>query len=142
MFESYTDSLFNDKIELKSQRRFKSDYHNVYTEKINNIALSSNHDKRLQTFNENTTYPHGTNAFKVCESEMLMVMKYKNFVTIEKNKIFRSIAAKCILSRSIRYLRYIGELLSVIKYKHFFLNNKTHIKKQTGFWPLLLQSVW
>ena len=25
----------------------------------------------LQTFNRVTTYPYGTNAFKVCESEML-----------------------------------------------------------------------
>ena len=29
MFKSYTDCLFNDKIILKSQQRFKSDYHNV-----------------------------------------------------------------------------------------------------------------
>ena len=32
-YENYTDWLFNDKIILKSQKRFKSDYHNVYTEK-------------------------------------------------------------------------------------------------------------
>ena len=63
------------KIILKSQQRFKSDYHNVYTEQINKIALSSNDDKRLQTFDRVTTYPYGTNAFKVCESEMMS--KYK-----------------------------------------------------------------
>ena len=34
MFENYTDCLFNDKIILKSQQTFKSDYHNVYTEQI------------------------------------------------------------------------------------------------------------
>ena len=71
MFENYKDCLFNDKIILKSQQRFKSDHHNVYTEEINKIALSSNDDKRLQTFDRVTTYPYGTNAFKVCESEML-----------------------------------------------------------------------
>ena len=70
-FKNYTDSLFNDKTILKSQQRFKSDCHNVYTEQINKIALSSNDDKRLQTFDKITTYPYGTNAFKVCESEML-----------------------------------------------------------------------
>ena len=32
---------------LKSQQRFKSVYHNVYTEQINKIALGSNDDKRL-----------------------------------------------------------------------------------------------
>ena len=45
----------------------------MYTKEVNKIALSSNHDKRLQTFNKVTTYPYGTNAFKVCESEMMMV---------------------------------------------------------------------
>ena len=65
MFENYKDSLFNDKIILKSQQRFKSDYHNVYTEQINKIALSSNDDKRLQTFDKTATYPYGTNALKV-----------------------------------------------------------------------------
>ena len=45
----------------------------MYTEEVNKIALSSNDDKRLQTFDRITTYPYGTNAFKVCESEMLTV---------------------------------------------------------------------
>ena len=60
---------------LKSKQRLKSDYHNVYTEQINKIALSSNDDKRLQTSDRIKTYPYGTNAFKVCKSEMLS--KYK-----------------------------------------------------------------
>ena len=57
MFENYKDSLFNDKIILKSQQRFKSDHHKVYTEEVNEIALSSNVDKRLQTFDKITTCP-------------------------------------------------------------------------------------
>ena len=73
MFENYTDSLFNDKIILKSQQRFKSDHHEVYTEEINKIALNSNDDKRLQTFDKIRIYPCGTNAFKLCKSEMMMV---------------------------------------------------------------------
>ena len=71
MFENYKDSLLNNKTMLRSQKRFKSDHHNVYTEEVNKIALNSNDDKRLQTFDRVTTYPYGTNAFKVCESEML-----------------------------------------------------------------------
>ena len=78
MFKNYTDCLFNDKIILQSQQRFKSDCHNVYTEEINKIALSSNDDKRLQTFDKIKTYPHGTNAFKVCESEMITVKITQN----------------------------------------------------------------
>ena len=65
--------MFNDKIILKSRQRFKSNHHKVYTEEINKIALSSNDDKRLQTSDRIKTYPYGTNAFKVCESEMLEV---------------------------------------------------------------------
>ena len=75
MFENYNDSFFNEKTILRSQLRFKNDLHNVYTEEFNKIALSSNDDKRLQTFYRVTTYPYGTNAFKVCESEMMS--KYK-----------------------------------------------------------------
>ena len=71
MFENYTDCLFNDKIILKLKQRFKSGRHNVQTEQINKIALSSNDDKILQTFDKITIYPYGTNVFKVCESEML-----------------------------------------------------------------------
>ena len=76
MFENYKDSLFNNKNILKSQLRFKSDRYNVYTEEVNNmIALNSNDDKRQQTFDRVTAYPCGTNAFNVCECEMLS--KYK-----------------------------------------------------------------
>ena len=64
MFKNYKYCSFNNKAILKSQQRFKSDYHNVYTEQIIKTALSSNDDKKLQT-----------NVFKVCESEMLS--KYK-----------------------------------------------------------------
>ena len=73
MFESCTDCLFNNGIILKSQQIFKSDHHEVYTEEVNKIALSSNDDKRLQILDRVTTYPPGTNAFKVCKSEMTIV---------------------------------------------------------------------
>ena len=62
MLKNYKDCLFNDRSILKSQQRFKSDYHNVYTEEINKIALSSNDDKRLQTCDRITTYPYGINV--------------------------------------------------------------------------------
>ena len=45
MFKNYKDCQSNDKTILKSQQQFKSDCHNVYTEQINKIALSSNNDK-------------------------------------------------------------------------------------------------
>ena len=54
------------------QHRFRSDHHKVYTEEVNKIALSSNDDKRIQTFDRVTTCPYGTNVFKVCKNEMLL----------------------------------------------------------------------
>ena len=70
-FNDYKDCLLNNEIILKSQQRFKSERHDVYTEKINKIALNSNDDKRLQTFDRSTSYPYGTNAGKVCKTELL-----------------------------------------------------------------------
>ena len=63
------------KILYRSQQRFRSYHHKVYTEEVNKIALSSNDDKRIQTFDKVTTYPYGTNVFKVCENEILLKKK-------------------------------------------------------------------
>ena len=71
IFKNYKDCLLNGKMVYRSQERFRSYYHIMYTEEVNKIALSSNDDKRLQTFDRVTTYPYGTNAIKVCESELL-----------------------------------------------------------------------
>ena len=71
MLENYRDSIFNNKTIMQTQMRFKSDHHDMYTEEINKIALNYTDDKKLQTFDGITTYPYGTNAFKVCESEIL-----------------------------------------------------------------------
>ena len=73
-FDDYTNSLFNNKAILRLQQRFKSDRHTIYTEDVNKIAISSNDDKRLQTHSKVTTYPYGTNTFKVCESELLSII--------------------------------------------------------------------
>ena len=37
---------------------------------------SNNDDKRIQTFDKVTTFPYGTNVFKVCENEMLSKNKW------------------------------------------------------------------
>ena len=77
MFENYKDCLFNGKIILKPQQRFKSDHHEMYTEEVNKISLSSDDNKRLQTFGRVITYPHGPNIFIVCDGEMLKVCEVK-----------------------------------------------------------------
>ena len=78
MFNNYKDSLFNDKVILKSQQRFRSDHHEVYTEEVNKIDLNSNDDKWIQTPDKITTYLYGM---------------WKLYATIEK-KITRNIYAK------------------------------------------------
>ena len=90
MFEDYKYSLFNNNTILRPQLRFKSD-HNVYTEEVNKIAISSNGDKRLQTFNRVATYPYGTHTFKVCESEMIAIKK----ICINKNVYANNIDKPC-----------------------------------------------
>ena len=56
IFENYKDPLFHVKTILQSQLKFKNDHHDVYTEEVNKLALSSNDDKRLQTSDRVTTY--------------------------------------------------------------------------------------
>ena len=65
MFQNFKGYLFNNKTVYRSQEIFKSYNHDVYTEEVNKIVLSSNDDKRLQTSDRITTYPYGT-------SEMMM----------------------------------------------------------------------
>ena len=76
-FNDYKDCLLKNEIILKSQQRFKSQAHNVYTEEINKIALSRNDDKRLKTFDIITSYPYETSAGKVCKTEMLSKVNTK-----------------------------------------------------------------
>ena len=81
--------LLNNEIILKSQQRFKSERHYVYTEEVNKIALSRNDDKRLQTYDRITSYPYGTSAGRVCKT-VIKQSKYKmiNFVEYtNENKI-------------------------------------------------------
>ena len=69
---------------------------NIYREEVNKVELSANDDKRLQTYDGITTYPHGTNAFKVCEGEMLnnkifilwniKMINFDNYVNENKTK--------------------------------------------------------
>ena len=58
-FNYCKDRLFSDNIILKSQQKFKSELHYVYTEEVNKIALSSNDDKRIWVSNRITSYPYG-----------------------------------------------------------------------------------
>ena len=58
-FNDYKKCLLNDEVILKPQQRFVSKKHDVYTENINKIALSNNHDERIVSSNKITSYPNG-----------------------------------------------------------------------------------
>ena len=63
----------------------------MYTEEVNKIVLSSNDDKRIQTFDRITTYPYGTNTFKVCENEMrYVILKNKSQALTNESQILRN----------------------------------------------------
>ena len=57
-FNDYKKCLLNGEIILKSQQRFISNKHDVYTENINKIGLSNNDDKRIVLSNKITSYPY------------------------------------------------------------------------------------
>ena len=59
----------NDKLILKTQQRFKSETHNVFTEEINEIALSSNDAKRMQSIDLIQIYAHGTSKNLACKKK-------------------------------------------------------------------------
>ena len=85
-FNDYKYCLLNNEIILKSQQRFKSEIHDVYTEEVNKIALSSNDDKRLQTFDRIAPYPYGASAGTVCKTELLIILMII-LVKIKQNTI-------------------------------------------------------
>ena len=56
--------IVKNKVILKTQQRFKSERHNIFTEVINKIALSSIGDKRMQSVDAIEKYAYGTSLFK------------------------------------------------------------------------------
>ena len=66
---------------LKTQQRFKSERHNVFTEESNKIALSSNVDKRMQSTDSMETYAYGMSKDLVSEKEEfkcnIIIKQYK-----------------------------------------------------------------
>ena len=57
-FDDCKNCLLKDKVLLKSQQRFISKKHDVYTEDINKIASSNDDDKRIVSSDKITSYPY------------------------------------------------------------------------------------
>ena len=58
-FDDYKKCLLNDEAILKSQQRFISNKHDVYTEDVNKIELRNDDNKRIVSSNKITSYPYG-----------------------------------------------------------------------------------
>ena len=71
----------NNKLILKKQQRFQSERHNVFTEEIGKVDLSSNDVKRMQLTASIETYAFGANKDLVSEREEI---KYNNIKKLRK----------------------------------------------------------
>ena len=60
-----------------NKRKFKSNVHNVLTEKVNKIALNNNDDTKLETSDGTVSYSCVTKTRKVCKAELLRYLKNK-----------------------------------------------------------------
>ena len=56
---------------FKTQQRFKSERHNVFTKEINNIALDSNYDNRMESIDSMETYAYRMSKDLVSEKEVV-----------------------------------------------------------------------
>ena len=70
---------------LKTKKRSKSERHNVFTEEIDKITLTSYLNKRMQSLNSIETYAYGTSKDVVSEKEEIKcnnVKQYKHWLTL------------------------------------------------------------
>ena len=58
-YDDYKNCLLNDEVILKSQQKFTSKKHDVYTENINKIALSNGDDEIIVSSDKIISYPYG-----------------------------------------------------------------------------------
>ena len=76
--KNHKEFIKNHKLILKTQQRFKSEKHHVFTEEI---ASSSNDDERVKPINLIETYAYGLNKDLVCKKGDI---KCNNIKTVQK----------------------------------------------------------
>ena len=79
--ENHREFIENNKSLLRKQLKFKSQKHDVFTEEINKISLSSNDDNRILWIDAVETYPHGMSEDIIWKEEKItqlnIIKKYK-----------------------------------------------------------------
>ena len=67
--KNHKEFIKNNRLILTSQQIFRSKKHNVFTEDVNKIVLSTDNDKRIQSIDSTETYVYGTNEEIIHEKE-------------------------------------------------------------------------
>ena len=73
IFKKIIKNSWKKKLILKPQQSFRSENHNVFTEEGNKIALSANHDKRMQSIDSMEKYTYGTSKDLLCIKKKLNI---------------------------------------------------------------------
>ena len=73
--EDQKEFVKNNKLISKAQKKFKKERHNVFTEEINKIDLSSNDEKLRQSIDSIETYAYGTSKDLIRKREKTKVNK-------------------------------------------------------------------
>ena len=80
--ENYKEFVKNKKLILKLHERYRSQKHDVFTGEVNNIALSGNNDKRIQSIDSVELCAYGTSKKLVCKKQKVkrnnIIKQYKN----------------------------------------------------------------
>ena len=78
----HKEFIKNNNLILKSQQKFRSKEHNLFTEEVNIIGLSANDGKIIQPIDSLETYAYGTSNDLVCKKENIkgsnIIKQYKN----------------------------------------------------------------
>ena len=130
-FNDSFDVLFSDKNIKRLQFTFRKDHHNVYTEEINEIALSSNDEKRIQANDQIITYPYG--YFDINEIVDIKENNTKSELdilreetkTLRNNSIILGVEAQTIQNNSKILREAIND---IIKESHPIKENDTKSK--------------
>ena len=71
--ENYKEFIKNDKLILKSQQRFRSEKHYLFTEEINKIIFNSNDDRIIQSIDSIEIYANGASKDLLSKEKKLNV---------------------------------------------------------------------
>ena len=82
----HKEFIRKNKLILKTQQRIESEKHNVFTEEINKIALSSNDDKKIQSIDSIEAHAYGRSKAKKQQCNNNIIQQQYCDIIIKRNK--------------------------------------------------------